>query len=209
MKRIGLLAAFVVGATLGVLVMSTVDGAARTDLAVPAVALGPGDAEEVSDRDVEVVEAGDAGAVLLAPGTIDFAAPPRLAAGWTAAVDSRKGPWRRAVTFTSPGREIGVIGFQESRGRVIDVCEATSPPDGRLRVGDAGHLAARADGFRLELGEPEPAEGWSILVEERDVDEIESIWSRGSESFRVEIEAENGALDVEVCERRDGGPHTH
>lgn len=201
MQRIAVMAAFVVGTTLGVLAMSTVEGAARTDLAVPAVSQADGD-----DRDVEVVDAGDAGEVVLIPGTIDYASPPRLTPGWSAVVDSRNGPWRRAVTFTSPGREIRVTGIQENSGRVIDVCEASSPADGRLDVGDAGHITARADGFRLELGEPETADGWTVRVEERDVDELESVWVRDGRSYRLEVEAENGAIEMELCERLEGTP---
>lgn len=205
MQRVGVVAAFVIGTTLGVLAMTSVEGAARTDLAVPAVSR---EVEEAADADVEVevIGAGDAGEVVLIPGTIDFASPPRPAPGWAVAVDSRNGPWRRAVTFTSPGREIRVVGIQERSGRVIDVCEDSSPPDGRLRVGDAGHLAARADGFRLELGEPEPADGWRVRVEERDIDEIESVWLRDGRSYRLEVEAENGAIEVELCERLEGAP---
>jgi hypothetical protein len=83
-----------------------------------------------------------------------------------------------------------------AQGSCVDLPEA---PDGFYRVFEAGSAVVTRDGDQLVLGEITPSEGWEARVDDQDDDEIEIEFFRGNEELDLEIEIDDGRVEVEVC----------
>jgi hypothetical protein len=85
-------------------------------------------------------------------------------------------------------------------GSCVDLPEA---PDGFYRVFEAGSAVVTREGDRLVLGAIAPAEGWEARVDDQDDDEIEIEFFRGDEELDLEVEIDDGRVEVEVCADAD------
>lgn len=89
-------------------------------------------------------------------------------------------------------------------GSCADLPEAA---DGRYTVGDAGTAVVRRDGDRLVVEEVAPSSGWTYDVTEHGDDEVEVDFRRGGEERELEVEIDDGRVEVQLCvdDRDDGG----
>jgi len=81
-------------------------------------------------------------------------------------------------------------------GSCVDLPEAA---DGRYPVGDAGTAVVRRDGDRLVVEEVEPSSGWTYHVTEHGDDEVEIDFHRDGVELELEVEIDDGRVEVEVC----------
>lgn len=92
-------------------------------------------------------------------------------------------------------------------GSCVDLPEAA---DGRYTVGDAGTAVVRRDGDRLVVDEVVPSSGWTHRVTEHGDDEIEIDFRRGGEELELEVEIDDGRVEVDVCvEDHDDADDNH
>lgn len=74
----------------------------------------------------------------------------------------------------------------------LDTSEA-----GTFELGDAGSVTVAIDGDRLLLEDLTVADGWQVVTDSRDDDEIEIDLERGDQRWDLEIELDDGRLEVE------------
>jgi hypothetical protein len=80
-------------------------------------------------------------------------------------------------------------------GQVVDL---TTAVPGSWPVGDAGIVTFSLDGDRLVLDDVTTADGWTSRVEEEDADAIEFELQQGDREFDVEVELDDGRVEVEI-----------
>jgi hypothetical protein len=71
-------------------------------------------------------------------------------------------------------------------------------PGGTYALGDAGAVEVRVDGERLVVERVTVAEGWQVVAEEREDDELEVELVRGDQRWHLEVEVDDDHLDVEI-----------
>jgi hypothetical protein len=71
--------------------------------------------------------------------------------------------------------------------------------DGVYRAGEAGTATAVREGNRLVLVEHRAADGWVSRVDDVERDEVEIDFRRGGEAIDLEVELDDGRIDVEIC----------
>lgn len=76
--------------------------------------------------------------------------------------------------------------------------------DGTWRLGEAGEVEFTATGGRLDLVEVRPEPGWDVIEREVDDDEIEVDLRRGEVTWQLEVELDDGLLEIEVDENIRG-----
>ncbi|MGV0792132.1 hypothetical protein [Mycolicibacterium sp. XJ1819] len=86
----------------------------------------------------------------------------------------------------------------------LDQCVRLAPTaDGRYQIYDAGTaVVVFADG-RLTLESVTPADGWTHRVDDQRPDEVEIEFRRGAEELDLEVEIDDGRLEVTVCNDKD------
>lgn len=68
---------------------------------------------------------------------------------------------------------------------------------GTFELGDAGSVTVSIDGDRLVLDDLTVADGWDVATREEESDEIEIDLVRGDQRWDLEIELDDGRLDVQ------------
>jgi hypothetical protein len=68
---------------------------------------------------------------------------------------------------------------------------------GTFELGDAGSVTVSIDGDRLVLDDLTVGDGWEVATREEDDDELEIDLVRGDQRWDLEIELDDGRLDVE------------
>ncbi|KUH94279.1 hypothetical protein AU189_04785 [Mycolicibacterium acapulense] len=76
-------------------------------------------------------------------------------------------------------------------------------PDGRYQVYDAGSAVVTFADGRLTLESVTPAEGWTHRVDDQEPEEVEISFRRGAEDLDLEIEVDDGRLEVSICNDND------
>ncbi|ODQ92068.1 hypothetical protein BHQ18_04325 [Mycolicibacterium flavescens] len=76
-------------------------------------------------------------------------------------------------------------------------------PDGRYRVFDAGSAVVTFAENRLTLQSATPAEGWTHRVDDQEPEEVEIAFRRGAEELDLEVEVDDGRLEVSICNDGD------
>ncbi len=76
-------------------------------------------------------------------------------------------------------------------------------PDGRYQVYDAGSAVVTFADGRLTLESVTPAEGWTHQVDDQEPEEVEISFRRGAEDLDLEIEVDDGRLEVSICNDDD------
>jgi hypothetical protein len=71
-------------------------------------------------------------------------------------------------------------------------------PGGTYALGDAGAVEVRLANGRLVVERVTVADGWQVVAEEREGDELELDLVRGDQRWHVEIEVDDEDLDVEI-----------
>lgn len=85
-----------------------------------------------------------------------------------------------------------------------DQCVRIDPaPDGRYQVFDAGSAVVTFADNRLTLETVTPAEGWTHQVDDEEPDEVEIEFRRGDEQLDLELEVDDGRLEVKICNDDD------
>lgn len=128
----------------------------------------------------------------------------REASGWTARVDEEDAD-ELEVEFRS-GNVTRTIEVEIDDGRLeIDIDTDIEPADpGTYDVGAAGSFTFERDGDRLRLLDVSPASGWDVRVDEEDDDEIEFVVTSGNQRWKVEIELDDGEVELEIDYRVRG-----
>lgn len=84
----------------------------------------------------------------------------------------------------------------------VDTSTDIEPADaGVYELGQAGSFEFRADGGRLELLDVIVADGWELRMDDESDDEIEFTVSSGDERWWVEIELDDGEVELEIDHR--------
>jgi hypothetical protein len=87
----------------------------------------------------------------------------------------------------------------------VDTYTDVEPADaGVHELGQAGSFEFRADGGRLELLDVVVADGWELRMDDESSDEIEFTVSSGDERWWVEIELDDGGIELEIDHRVRG-----
>lgn len=140
-----------------------------------------------------------AGAVLLLPGcgssgetqstvTVTEQAPAATASP-TAPAGTPPAPQTGAAAPARPAR---------------DQCVRVEPaPDGRYQVFDAGSAVVTFADGRLTLESVTPADGWTHRVDDQEPEEVEIAFRRGTEELDLEVEIDDGRLEVSICNDDD------
>jgi hypothetical protein len=76
--------------------------------------------------------------------------------------------------------------------------ELEGVPGGTYALGDAGAVEVRIDGDRLVVERVAVAEGWQLVAEEREDDELEVDLERGDQRWHLEVEVDDDHLDVGI-----------
>ncbi|MGV0645052.1 hypothetical protein [Mycolicibacterium sp. XJ879] len=85
-----------------------------------------------------------------------------------------------------------------------DQCVRIDPaPDGRYQVFDAGSAVVTFADGRLTLGTVTPADGWTHRVDDQEPEEVEIAFRRGPEELDLEVEVDDGRLEVSICNDDD------
>ncbi|MGV0838310.1 hypothetical protein [Mycolicibacterium thermoresistibile] len=85
-----------------------------------------------------------------------------------------------------------------------DQCVRIDPaPDGRYQVFDAGTAVVTFADGRLTLESVTPAEGWTHQVDDQEPDEVEIEFRRDAEQLDLELEVDDGRLEVKICNDDD------
>jgi hypothetical protein len=86
----------------------------------------------------------------------------------------------------------------------LNQCVAVDPaPDGRYQVFDAGSAVVTFADGRLTIESVTPAEGWTHRVDDQEPDEVEIEFQRGAEQLDLELEVDDGRLEVDICNDDD------
>lgn len=86
----------------------------------------------------------------------------------------------------------------------LDDCVRVDPaPDGRYQVFDAGTAVVIFADNRLTVESVAPAEGWTHRVDDHRPDEVEIEFRRGAEELDLEVEIDDGRLEVTICNDHD------
>jgi hypothetical protein len=86
----------------------------------------------------------------------------------------------------------------------LNQCVAVDPaPDGRYQVFDAGSAVVTFADGRLTLESVTPAEGWTHRVDDQEPDEVEIEFQRAAEELDLELEVDDGRLEVTICNDDD------
>lgn len=143
-----------------------------------------------------------AGAVLLLPGcgsaddaqsTVTVTEPAPTAATTAPPGEPATGPDAgQTATEAAPARP------------ARDQCVRIDPaPDGRYQVFDAGSAVVTFADGRLTLESVTPAEGWTHQVDDQEPDEVEIEFRRDAEELDLELEVDDGRLEVKICNDDD------
>jgi hypothetical protein len=162
---------------------------------------GPlGEVVDASVAEPGTWQVGDAGTVTfsLADGrlSLDDVSP---ADGWQATEQEADGD-EIDVTLERGDERYGFQVELESRGTVLEVRvdhEIDGADAGRFELGDAGSVTVSIDGDRLVLDDLTVADGWEVLSESLDDDELEIDLARGDQRWHLELELDDGRLEVE------------
>ncbi|HSK61081.1 MAG TPA: hypothetical protein VK935_18720 [Actinomycetospora sp.] len=87
-------------------------------------------------------------------------------------------------------------GLSLAPDQCVDLPEAQ---DGVYRVGEAGTATVVREGNRLVLVEHRAADGWVSRVDDLERDEVEIDFRRGGEVLDLEVELDDGRVEVEIC----------
>lgn len=124
--------------------------------------------------------------------------------GWTARVDEDSGE-EIEVDFERDNVEIEVeIEWDDGTLEVdintdIDAAEA-----GSYEIGQAGTVDFGVSGEGLALNDLSAADGWELRVDEESSDEIEFTLQSGAERWWVEIQLDDGEIELEIDYRVRG-----
>jgi hypothetical protein len=186
-----------------------------------------GDDTAASDGDVETSEgAGDAGASGSGHGLVDLteAVPGtwpvgdagtvtfsivdgalvlddvRAADGWAADIDTQD-PDEIEVDFRRDNVEWEIEIELEQGGTMLEVeidqdIEGADP--GSYDLGDAGSFSFEVDGGQLVVTDLSVADGWTLVEREEEADEIEFELGNGPRQIDVEVELDDGVIEVEI-----------
>ena len=81
----------------------------------------------------------------------------------------------------------------------IEIDSDVEPAEpGVYELGAAGSFEFRHTDGRLELADVVVADGWDLHIDEEDADEIEFTLRSGPESWDVEIELDDGQVELEI-----------
>lgn len=85
-----------------------------------------------------------------------------------------------------------------------DQCVRVDPaPDGRYQVFDAGSAVVTFADGRLTLESVTAAEGWTHRIDDQEPEEVEIAFRRGGEELDLEVEIDDGRLEVSICNDDD------
>ncbi|MGE2726915.1 hypothetical protein [Mycolicibacterium pulveris] len=85
-----------------------------------------------------------------------------------------------------------------------DQCVRIEPaPDGRYQVFDAGSAVVTFADGRLTLESATPADGWTHRVDDQEPEEVEIAFRRDAEELDLELEVDDGRLEVKICNDGD------
>lgn len=137
-----------------------------------------------------------AGAALLLPGC-GSTSEPQSTVTVTESTPPSSSP---AGGQTAPPQTGGVAPARPAR----DQCVRLDPaPDGRYQVYDAGTAVVTFADGRLTLESVTPAEGWTHRVDDQHPEEVEISFRRGTEDLDLEIEVDDGRVEVSICNDDD------
>ena len=68
---------------------------------------------------------------------------------------------------------------------------------------DAGSAVVTFTEGRLTLESVTPADSWTHRVDDQEPDEVEIAFRRGAEELDLEVEVDNGRLEVSICNGDD------
>lgn len=107
-------------------------------------------------------------------------------------------PTTTTTTTTAPTGDDGTATTQAPLARCERVPEST---DGVYDLGDAGEIEIAVDGDTVRLVEARPAAGWTATDDtEDDDDEVEVSFRGDGREIELEVELDDGRLEVEICD---------
>jgi hypothetical protein len=123
--------------------------------------------------------------------------------GWTARVDEEDAD-EIEVDFVQ-GSISHEIEIELDDRLEVDVRTDIEPADpGVYELGAAGSVEFAVDGGALRLVDVVVADGWQLRIDDESADEIELIVARGPERWDVEIELDDGRVELEIDYRVRG-----
>ncbi|WP_166352936.1 hypothetical protein [Phytoactinopolyspora limicola] len=118
--------------------------------------------------------------------------------GWRSSVDEDSSD-EIEVDFKQGNVDIDVeIELDDGRLEIDVDTDIDRADPGVYELGQAGSMEFTVDNGRLVLRDVVVADGWSLRMDEEDSDEIEFTLSSGNERWRVEIELDDGAVELEI-----------
>lgn len=124
--------------------------------------------------------------------------------GWSARVDEDSSD-EIEVDFTRDATDIQVEIERDDSALEIDIDTDIEPADtGRYELGQAGSMEFDVRDGGLVLNDVTANDGWDLRMDEETTDEVEFILTGGDERWRVEIELDDGEVELELDYRVRG-----
>ncbi|OLT43992.1 hypothetical protein BJF85_20855 [Saccharomonospora sp. CUA-673] len=97
----------------------------------------------------------------------------------------------------------GLPGYLPPKPAYDDCVDVPPQPSGEYQVYEAGTAQVVREGNRLVLRGVQPSEGWRQSVDSRDRDEVEIEFRKGREQLDLEVELDDGRVEVQICNDDD------
>lgn len=124
--------------------------------------------------------------------------------GWAARVDEDSGE-EIEVDFERDNVEIEVEIEWDDGTLEVDINTDIDPAEaGSYEIGQAGTVDFGVSGDGLTLNDLSAADGWELRIDEESSDEIEFTLQSGAERWWVEIELDDGEIELEIDYRVRG-----
>lgn len=118
--------------------------------------------------------------------------------GWSSRVDEES-PDEIEVDFRRDNVDIEVEIEWDDGTLEIDIDTDIEPAEtGVYELGQAGSVEYALDDGRLTLRDVVVSDGWNLRIDEESADEIEFSLQSGNERWRVEIELDDGVIELEI-----------
>ncbi len=124
--------------------------------------------------------------------------------GWSVEIDEQS-PDEIEVDFESGNVEWEMEIEVEGNQAEIEIDQDIDPAEpGTYEVGDAGEVEFQSGAEGLVLVDARANEGWNVVVDEQDAEEIEVEFTRDNVEWDFDAELDDGELDVEIDQEITG-----
>lgn len=173
---------------------------------------------EAGDQDAPVTAAGEPAGIRDGVWTVGDAGEVEFSFenGALELIDARSNPlWGVEIDEQSPDEievdfESGNVEWEmeievEGNEAEIEIDQDIDPAEpGTYQVGDAGEVEFQSGAEGLVLVDARANEGWDVVVDEQDAEEIEVEFTRGNVEWDFDAELDDGELDVEIDQEITG-----